>query len=271
MNGKWSETLSEYSTAGSSDLLSNTTDRINAHDNAIRLSLPLGPMGFPSKYKVMFYAREIITNEGGFPIKDYPSRGSFIDHDTSWIDIPPPSFALSTPNPITLRPGKETTVIADLSSNVGLVNILSLKPGYNGPNNETNKLQFTVYNTDPPSFKVKVPENSRPGIYKIPLLAKLEEESPFPLNNTITERYAPIVSLPIARGSVPAAVNLTMTVLQPLSIQEQINEEFKDFWTIYGQPISIILGGFAGGMGSLIFDRKKKKRDARRPQQEPSP
>jgi hypothetical protein len=42
--------------------------------------------------------------------------------------------------------------------------------------------------------------------------------------------------------------------MPPLSV----NDEFKEFWSIYGQPISIILGGFAGAFASLIFSRIKK-------------
>jgi hypothetical protein len=50
------------------------------------------------------------------------------------------------------------------------------------------------------------------------------------------------------------SMNLTMTVLPPRSV----SDEFKSFWTTYGQPISIILGGFAGGFASLVFGRIKR-------------
>jgi hypothetical protein len=49
-------------------------------------------------------------------------------------------------------------------------------------------------------------------------------------------------------------MNLTITVMPPLNI----NDDFKNFWSTYGQPISIIMGGFAGGFASLIFGRVKK-------------
>jgi hypothetical protein len=49
-------------------------------------------------------------------------------------------------------------------------------------------------------------------------------------------------------------MNLTITVMPPLNI----NDDFKSFWSIYGQPISIIMGGFAGGFASLVFGRAKK-------------
>ena len=50
-------------------------------------------------------------------------------------------------------------------------------------------------------------------------------------------------------------MNLTITVLPPLTI----NDKFKDFWSVYGQPISIVLGGFAGGFASLVFGRIRNR------------
>jgi hypothetical protein len=56
-------------------------------------------------------------------------------------------------------------------------------------------------------------------------------------------------------GYVTSPTNLTITVIPPLNV----NDRFKDFWSIYGQPISIIAGGFAGGFASLIFGRVTKR------------
>ncbi len=64
---------------------------------------------------------------------------------------------------------------------------------------------------------------------------------------TLSKRY-PTVGYIINPG------NLTITVMPPLNI----NDEFKGFWSIYGQPISIIMGGFAGGFASLVFGRIRK-------------
>jgi hypothetical protein len=61
-----------------------------------------------------------------------------------------------------------------------------------------------------------------------------------------------------SKGYMDTTANMTVKVLEPLSLGEQ----FKQFWDIYGQPISIVLGGFAGGATSLLFDRYKKKEDS---------
>jgi len=60
-----------------------------------------------------------------------------------------------------------------------------------------------------------------------------------------------------AHGYITPLTNLTITVLQPISAQQQ----FKELWDIYGQPISIFAGGFIGGATSLIFDKLKRKRE----------
>jgi hypothetical protein len=44
--------------------------------------------------------------------------------------------------------------------------------------------------------------------------------------------------------------------LKPLDLSER----FKDFWDVWGQPISLIAGGFAAGLASLTFDRMKKRK-----------
>lgn len=50
------------------------------------------------------------------------------------------------------------------------------------------------------------------------------------------------------------SMNLTVSVIPPLNFDEQ----FKEFWSVYGQPISIVAGGFAGGFASLVFAKIKK-------------
>jgi hypothetical protein len=54
--------------------------------------------------------------------------------------------------------------------------------------------------------------------------------------------------------AVPA--NLTIDVLKPLDLSER----FRGFWDVWGQPISLIAGGFAAGVASLTFDRIKKRK-----------
>jgi hypothetical protein len=54
--------------------------------------------------------------------------------------------------------------------------------------------------------------------------------------------------------------NLTITVVDPPSLQDN----FKEFWTSYGQVISLFVAGFLGAFSTHIIDvikqRKKEKK-----------
>ena len=140
------------------------------------------------------------------------------------------------------------------SSSIKIINFTVEKAGV-GPYD----LKVAVNQLNPPSFMIKVPTQAPVGIYEIPIVVavSLESELPFPnINSSIilpTLFGEPLRSYPTA-GSISGLLNLTATVLEPKTTQEQ----FKDFWDTYGQPISIIAGGFAGGVASLVFDRFKK-------------
>jgi hypothetical protein len=62
-----------------------------------------------------------------------------------------------------------------------------------------------------------------------------------------------------ANGYIAPLTNLTIAVLQSATAQQQ----FKEFWDIYGQPINIFAGGFIGGATSLVFDKLKRKREGK--------
>jgi len=62
-----------------------------------------------------------------------------------------------------------------------------------------------------------------------------------------------------AHGYIAPLTNLTVAVSQSETAQQQ----FKEFWDTYGQPISIFAGGFVGGATSLMFDRLKRKREGK--------
>ena len=55
-------------------------------------------------------------------------------------------------------------------------------------------------------------------------------------------------------GYITNPGNITITVIKPLNIYD----EFKGFWSTYGQGISILMGGLAGGVASLVFGRIRR-------------
>jgi hypothetical protein len=97
----------------------------------------------------------------------------------------------------------------------------------------------------PQPFEITIPADAPVGQYIIPIRANILIESLFP-TVFIAENYPfNLTSL----GQITGFANLTIYVRDPPSFPEQ----FKDFWDIYGQPISIIAGGFAGGVASLLL------------------
>lgn len=51
-------------------------------------------------------------------------------------------------------------------------------------------------------------------------------------------------------------INLTVTVIAPLTISDQ----FKEFWGTYGSFIGLFAGGFKGAFAKVIFDKRKKEK-----------
>ena len=213
----------------------------------VLLSANLSEMNFPDKYKVMFYS-EII-----YDINNPVNQSiDFI----SWADIPSPQLTISTiPNPLILRVGETKDIgvqLKPLSSGSRVVNFI--------PNNNTSiqltfnpgKLNESYNETQPAPFIIHVPQNAQIGQYTIPINVNISTESTFP-----SKFFFPSQLKIPAQGYVTGSANLTTTVLEAPSPLEQ----FKDFWDVFGQPISIIAGGFAGGATSLLFDKLKKPKE----------
>ena len=57
-------------------------------------------------------------------------------------------------------------------------------------------------------------------------------------------------------GYLTKPVNLTVTVTLPKTIGNQ----FKDFWSTYGQFIGIFAGAFVGAFAKIMFDKTSKKK-----------
>jgi hypothetical protein len=240
------------------DIKQNYTDFFVDNKPYITLSLPLDDVAFPSNFKAMYYGIVI-----------YDSSNMVVDLG-SWIDIPPADLAISTlPNPVIIRQGEQKNVAVQLKSNDGVTsNVASFLPIENyskidmQPNN-MDELEDAAGGTgEPPSssnmgpttFITKVASDAEIGEYTIPILVNMSTGSVFPSEFLRLSNFT--FSVP-TKGNILTVANLTMTVTEPVSAQEQI----KEFWGAYGGIISLVGAGFGGGLASYVLDRVKSRKN----------
>jgi hypothetical protein len=252
----WNKIEIEYSSPFHNrtlDIKENYTGFSKNNERYVLLDVNLRDIIYPTKYKVMFYAGAI---------HDYSNMR--LDY-TNWVDIPPLEYIIATlPNPVIVRQGEEKIIGIQLKSTTGFVpNVTNFMPteGYSSIELEFSgdKLNKSFYGIEPAPFKIKVPNNAQVGQYSIPIAANTSTGSAFPYNEFL--RLSSVNLPPIStEGHKIALANLTISVVEPLTVQEQV----KDFWSVYGVPINVIGAGFAGGLATYLFDylrSRKKNRD----------
>lgn len=241
------------------DIKQNYTDFFVDNKPYITLSLPLDDVAFPSNFKAMYYGIVI-----------YDSSNMVVDLG-SWIDIPPADLAISTlPNPVIIRQGEQRNIAVQLKSNDGVTsNVASFLPIENyskidmQPNN-MDELEGAAggsggeppssSNMGPTTFMTKVASDAEIGEYTIPILVNMSTGSVFPSEFLRLSNFT--FSVP-TKGNILTVANLTMTVTEPVTTQEQI----KEFWGAYGGIISLVGAGFGGGLASYVLDRVKSRKN----------
>jgi hypothetical protein len=84
-----------------------------------------------------------------------------------------------------------------------------------------DKTNVSSFSVEPAPFKIAALKEAQIGQYTIPLLANISTGSSFPLNVFFGHFNATIST----KGSKAIPTNLTISVVEPLSMQEQV----KDF------------------------------------------
>jgi hypothetical protein len=186
---------------------------------------------------------------------------------------------ITSPSDIMIRQGQELLIPASIKSTTGFSNdVINITLAGNNNNNNNNNyyydtatgfnssdLHVAVERNQPPLFKIGVPQQTPLGIYSLPLIVTIREPSiatltkPTSTNIThgaIDPEFELSKKYP-AVGYLTKPINFTVTVIPPLTI----NEQFKDFWGTYGQFIGLFAGGFVGVFAKSLFDRRKKKHE----------
>src|ERR687892_288020 len=245
------------------DIKENYTDFFVDNKPYVTLSLPLEDVAFPSEFKAMYYGIVI-----------YNPSNMVVDLG-SWIDIPPAALSISTlPNPVIIRQGEQKNVGVQLKSNDRFVSdVASFLPieNYSKIDIQSNNIDEldgsgagagepqSSPDAGPTTFIIKVSSDAEIGQYTIPILVNMSTGSTFPSEFLRVSNFS--FSVP-TKGNIVRVANMTITVTEPVTTQEQI----KEFWGAYGGIISLAGAGFGGGMASYVLDRvknRKKKSDNR--------
>ncbi len=215
----------------------------------VKLNLNLSSIDNPSEYGILFYTTDSFkTNE----VSDF----------TDWVGVPPSAMTMVTsPKELVVRQGEQQLVPANIFSTFSNnFTDINFNKGSNDVGSEFNSsgLHVSIERIQPPLFKINVSPQTPIGFYTIPFTASLFIETTLESMGSASNHNESGFINPNLQASkkyptfgyvTNPSMNMTVTVTPPISFAEQ----FKEFWSIYGQSISIIAGGFAGGFASLVF------------------
>jgi len=249
-NGTWHRTFLEWGSDNSYRILNvdqNYSGFFRNNQNYVLLYLDLNTIVTPRNYKLMFYSTALY------------GKSNFIYDLGSIIDIPQPQYnVLTIPNPVVLRQGEQKIIGVQLKSTTGSIpQVINFTVEEHQSNIDVNfnpdKANVSSFGVEPAPFMIAAPKEAQIGQYTIPLLANVSTGSSFPLNVFFGHLNATIST----KGSKAVPTNLTISVLEPVSMQEQV----KDFWSVYGPLITLMGAGFAGSVSTYVFDRLRKRKE----------
>jgi len=164
-----------------------------------------------------------------------------------------------------IRQGEQQPIPAEIKTIFSnKVTSITFDKGLNEGGSDFNSsgLHVSIQRIQPPLFNVEVSPQTPVGIYTVPfttsIMVQTMATSTKPIfDSTVSGFVDPEFKLskryPTV-GYITNPGNLTNTVIPPPNIYD----EFKGFWSTYGQGISILMGGFAGGVASLVFGRIRR-------------
>ncbi|MDQ6863710.1 MAG: hypothetical protein M3044_07780 [Thermoproteota archaeon] len=206
-------------------------------------------MNFPSQYLIEFFLQDNFKKQARvFHVADY----------SGWIPIPLSQFSISPiPGSISSRPGETQTISLQVSSSTAHDHQVTLEAVKMNGINATfipALLDVPPYQTVFSLLQVNPAPNATAHVYRLQIFAHI-----FP---TI-EYLSPSISNEKKGTNILASVNLPntfqsmlhVTVLKPLSLEENLRTD----WVTYGNGISLVGAGFAGGLSTYVFNYLKSR------------
>jgi len=250
----WNKLFVEYSSPLNLRTLNiekNYTGFFQNKEKYVLMPLDLKSITSPDKFRVIYYAI-LIYNESRILLDLTP-----------WIDIPPPRYTFSTtPNPVVITQGQQDDIGVQLQSSSGLPPKLANFTPYQNYSNILVKFNPSQLNTSsfgvaPLPLRIETSSSAQIGKYTIPILLNISTGSVFP--SKFIQLANLNVSIP-AQGYIGGKGNLSISVIPPPSIDQRI----RDFWSVYGFLISLVVAGFVGATSTFVFEyfKSRKSRSA---------
>lgn len=245
-NSNWLSSLIEYSSSGHQKIkIVQPNFSIINEQPFFPISLDLSSITSPDRFRVAYYS-----------IFAYNDSKNTVDI-TNWIDVPPARFSLSTlPKTIILTQGENLDIGVHIISNTGISpRVLNFIPDKDrSPVSiqfNPNGIDTSSFGLAPSPFRISTSQDTPVGEYTIPISANISLE-----NGRDGIIAIPGTNTSLAgNGYITIKPNITISIIE----RPPFGQEFKDFWTTYGQVISLFGAGFAGGFSTHIMDRIKQR------------
>lgn len=274
VNSTWAKTIQEVSSNDTRIIIQNK-NYTKFFDNVgnkghVNLSLDLPSVTSPAEYFIIFALFDGIIYRGNV-------CGLLDITDTSFY-VPPPIFRASvSPAPIELRQGEEKTAELRLNSS-SLVKPLvhftltqlpkdievSIKP---------NKTYATPAGITTSLIDVKASDRARSGPYTIQINSTISFPVTIDVSSVVAPEFAKvsrtannarqsdisassIVGDNISTKIIKSRPSYFTVIVTPYTFDEQ----FRSFWSTYGNFISLVGGGFFAGAAALALGRLTNRR-----------
>jgi hypothetical protein len=257
----WNKKLEEWSPNGDQrtlDITNNYTGFFEKEKHYVLLSLDLGSLLYPNKYKVTFYAET----------KD--KNNTLITDVTRWVTVPPLELTISTsPTNLMLTPGEQKTIEVKVNSTKGYEPIVDLSALTQDKNNNNlqfafkkgfNILQVPSYGLATTAMTVSAANNASIAPYTLTIFANssFPPEQLIPIDKSSSNTPPSSALFP---ASAEKSQNIVSQSTMAITVQEPISaiEKFSDLWNKIAAPFTFIFGIAADRIAPWIYTRLKTK------------
>jgi len=222
--------------------------------NYIHFTIDLGLFGHPEKYGLNFFMNDEFSLSNG--------RKIFAEDSTYDVRVPPPKFEMvAIPDKIELRPNEPKTIEIRLNSSFSFDTRVHME------SDASKEIQM-----QPEQSVIPLPAN---GIVNTRLtvtaLSSADKEAVqdlyLPNLNALVyypsfNEYGDVYFEPVEEDIPNQKISIPIEVIvdPPLGVDQY----FTKFWSVYGDAITLVAGGFTGGFAGWVFARleMRKKKEA---------